>query len=109
MARGLFTAFSLTADGRSMVIDQGAYDHGVWAVPFDSARAGVFPESHRLARASSQTTGVISPDGARVLVRRTVPMLGMFDISPIIAFFIVWLLQHAVAGTLLRGFPIMFF
>jgi YggT family protein len=42
-------------------------------------------------------------------LRRTVPMLGMFDISPIIAFFIVWLLQHAVAGTLLRGFPIMFF
>jgi serine/threonine protein kinase len=76
MARGLFTAYSLTADGRTMVIDQGAYDHGVWALPFDSARAGAFPESHRLARASSQTTGVISPDGARVLVRRTVPMAG---------------------------------
>jgi hypothetical protein len=76
MARGLFTAFSLTADGRTMVIDQGAYDHGVWALPFDSARAGAFPESRRLARASSQTTGVISPDGARVLVRRTTPTPG---------------------------------
>jgi tRNA A-37 threonylcarbamoyl transferase component Bud32 len=76
MARGLFTAFSLTADGRTMVIDQGAYDHGVWAVPFDSARAGVFPEAKRLARASSQTTGVISPGGSRVLVRRTVPTAG---------------------------------
>jgi hypothetical protein len=59
-----------------MVIDQGAYDHGVWAVPFDSARAGVFPEARRLARASSQTTGIISPDGSRVLVRRTVPTGG---------------------------------
>jgi len=76
MARGLFTAYSLTADGGSMVIDQGAYDHGVWAVPFDVARAGRFPESGRLVRASSQTTGAIAPDGVRVLVRRTVPTTG---------------------------------
>jgi hypothetical protein len=74
MARGLFTAFSLTADGGAMVIDQGAYDHGVWAIPYDSVRAGRFPESRRLARASNQTTGALAPDGARVLVRRTVPM-----------------------------------
>jgi YggT family protein len=34
-------------------------------------------------------------------LRRIIPPLGMFDISPIIAFIIIWLFQAAVAGTLL--------
>ena len=42
-------------------------------------------------------------------LRRSLPLLGGFDLSPIIAFFVVWVLQAAVAGTLLRGFRIMFF
>ena len=42
-------------------------------------------------------------------LRRIVPLLGMFDISPIVAFFILWLCQAAVAGTLLRGWPVRFF
>jgi YggT family protein len=41
-------------------------------------------------------------------LRRMIPLVGMFDISPIIAFIIVWLLQAAVAGTLLRGWPVVF-
>ena len=42
-------------------------------------------------------------------LRRHVPAVGAFDISPIVAFIIIWLLQAAVAGTLLRGWPIVFF
>jgi YggT family protein len=42
-------------------------------------------------------------------LRRYVPPVGAFDISPIVAFVIIWLLQAAVAGTLLRGWQIMFF
>lgn len=38
-------------------------------------------------------------------LRRVVPPLGMWDISPIVAFLIVWLFQQAIAGTLLRGAP----
>ena len=34
-------------------------------------------------------------------LRRIIPPLGMFDISPIIAFIIIWVFQAAVAGTLL--------
>ena len=37
--------------------------------------------------------------------RIVIPPLGMMDISPIIAFFILWLFQSAIAGTLLRGAP----
>ncbi len=42
-------------------------------------------------------------------LRRTIPPVGMFDISPIVAFLILWLCQAAVAGTLLRGWRIQFF
>ena len=42
-------------------------------------------------------------------LRRIIPPLGMFDISPIVAFFILWLCQAAVAGTLLRSWPVRFF
>jgi YggT family protein len=35
-------------------------------------------------------------------LRRVIPPVGMFDISPFVAFIIVWLCQTAVAGTLLR-------
>lgn len=42
-------------------------------------------------------------------LRRMVPPLGTFDISPIVAFIILWLFQAAIAGTLLRGRPLLFF
>lgn len=35
-------------------------------------------------------------------LRRMLPTLGMMDISPIVAVLIIWLLQKAVAGTLLQ-------
>ena len=76
MAQGVFTAVSLTSDGGTMVIDQGSYDHAVFAVPFDSAMHGRFPDARRLARASTPVSGDISPDGSRLLVRRSVPVEG---------------------------------
>jgi YggT family protein len=36
-------------------------------------------------------------------LRRTIPPVGMFDISPFVAFIILWLFQAAIQGTLLRG------
>jgi YggT family protein len=42
-------------------------------------------------------------------LRRMVPLVGTFDISPIVAFVVVWLLQAAIRGTLLKGWPIVFF
>ncbi len=42
-------------------------------------------------------------------LRRWVPTVGMFDISPIIAFVILWIAQSIVASTLLRGWPVQFF
>jgi len=42
-------------------------------------------------------------------LRRFVPLVGMFDISPIIAFLILWVCQAAVARTLLAKWPLRFF
>jgi YggT family protein len=42
-------------------------------------------------------------------LRRMLPTVGMFDVSPIVAFLIVFVCQAAVAATLLRGWPISFF
>jgi len=42
-------------------------------------------------------------------LRRIVPTVGMFDISPLVAFLILWILQVAIAGTLLQGMPLRFF
>ncbi len=42
-------------------------------------------------------------------LRRYLPTVGMFDVSPIVAFLIVWICQAAVAATLLKGWPTTFF
>jgi YggT family protein len=42
-------------------------------------------------------------------LRRMVPPLGRFDISPIVGLVIIWIFQAAVAGTLLRGWQLVFF
>jgi YggT family protein len=42
-------------------------------------------------------------------LRRSIRPVGMFDISPIIAFLILWVLQATVAATLLKGWPVQFF
>jgi YGGT family. len=52
---------------------------------------------------------VNATDPLLVPLRRMVPTVGMFDISPIVAFIIIWLFQAAVAKTLLRGYPLGFF
>lgn len=42
-------------------------------------------------------------------LRRIVPPVGSFDISPLVAFIILWLVQAAIAGTLLAGYQVRFF
>lgn len=42
-------------------------------------------------------------------LRRIIPPLGWIDISPIVAFIILWLFQAAIEGTLIRGAPMQGF
>jgi YggT family protein len=52
---------------------------------------------------------VKATDPMLVPLRRIVPTAGAFDISPIVAFIILWVIQAAIAGTLLRGLRLVFF
>jgi hypothetical protein len=76
MATGLFTQFSLTADGAGLVRDEGTYDFTVWALAFSDVLAGKYADDRRLVHASSAVSATISPDGRRVLMRRVVPTGG---------------------------------
>jgi len=76
MARGLFTAFSLTGDGAGMVMDEGTFDFSVWSLPLADALKGTFPDDRRVAHASTAVFGAVSPDGASLLVLRTAPTAG---------------------------------
>jgi YggT family protein len=58
---------------------------------------GMVSYSNRIMRFLVNTTEpMLGP------LRRILPTLGPFDISPIVAFFILWLVQAAIGGTLLR-------
>ena len=76
MVTGLFTNFSLTADGEGMVMDEGVYDFSVWALDFANLLKGTYPDDRRVAHASSPVNATISPDGTRLIVRRSVPIGG---------------------------------
>ena len=59
---------------------------------------GMVSYSNRIMRFLVNTTEpLLGP------LRRIIPPLGMLDISPIVAFLILWLFQQAISGTLLRG------
>jgi YggT family protein len=51
---------------------------------------------------------VNATDPLLVPLRRIVPPFGMFDLSPMVAFILIMVLQTAVYGMLLRGWPIRF-
>jgi YggT family protein len=59
---------------------------------------GMVSYSNRIMRFLVNTTEpLLGP------LRRIVPPLGVFDISPIVAILIIWLFRTAIQGTLLRG------
>jgi hypothetical protein len=70
---GAFNGFSVTADGSALVIDDGTSNNSVWALDVANALKGEFPDSRRVIQASTRVSAAISPDGARLLVRRTMP------------------------------------
>ena len=69
---GMMTNFDVTADGSALVYDDGTYDYGVWDVDVADAFRGRLPDARRVLRSSSTFAVVTSPDGRRLLVRRTV-------------------------------------
>lgn len=65
---------------------------------------GQVSRANRVMRFLSNAT-----DPILLPLRRMVPTLGMIDISPIVAFLLIWLFQAAIRMTLLRGWPVNVF
>jgi hypothetical protein len=68
---GRFSAISVTSDGAAFAVDDGTFNFSVVAVPVADAFAKKFPEP--LIAASTFVNAIISPDGSRVLKRRSLP------------------------------------
>ena len=70
---GSFNNFSVTADGATLVIDDGTSDFQLWATDLADAVQNKLPENRRLLRASTKVGAQLSPDGQRLLLSRTLP------------------------------------
>jgi hypothetical protein len=70
---GIFTSFSVTADGTSLALDDGTYDFSAWAVDLADALHGKVPDARRVVRASTSVGAGMAPDGQRLLLWRTLP------------------------------------
>jgi hypothetical protein len=68
---GTFTGVSVTADGSQMMVDDGSFAFSATAGDVAAILKGSIPEP--LLAASSRALTVISPDGQRVLLLRTIP------------------------------------
>ncbi len=77
---GRFTGFSVSADGTALVVDDGTYQHSVYALELADALTGQFAERRRLLQASTALHADLSPDGHRVLLGRVIPAAsGIFE------------------------------
>jgi len=73
---GALTGLSVTADGSQMAVDDGSYSFTAIAAGFQDILRGNFPAGPPLLSTSSPVTAEVSPDGARILIRRTIPGAG---------------------------------
>ena len=70
---GRFTGLSVTADGTQMAVDDGSYNFTVVALGVPDLLAGKLPQGEPLLQASTNVGAQVSPDGARLLLRRVMP------------------------------------
>jgi hypothetical protein len=71
---GRFSNLSVTADGLQMAVDDGSYSFSVIAASLPDLLSGKLPAGAPLMQASNRVNAVVSPDGERLLLRRSVPV-----------------------------------
>ncbi len=70
---GRFSNLSVTADGTQMAVDDGSTTYSVIATGLPELMKGTLPSGAPLMQASTGVYASISPDGARILLLRSVP------------------------------------
>ena len=71
---GRFSNLSVTADGLQMAVDDGSYSFSVIAAGLPDLLKGTLPTGAPLMQASNRVNASVSPDGERLLLRRSVPV-----------------------------------
>ncbi len=64
-------AYSVTADGGTILFDEGISEYDGWAVDFDDGLRGSFSKNASVLHSTSLPKVEVSPDGTRLLVART--------------------------------------
>ena len=70
------SSLSVTADGNTMIYDEGISDESAWLVPLADVLANRFDEKNRVIRATSDVRGAVSSDGSIAVVGRSHPQGG---------------------------------
>ena len=70
---GRFSNLSVTADGAQMTVDDGSYTFSVIAASVPDLIKGTLPAGAPLMQASNRVGAYVSPNGARLLMSRSVP------------------------------------
>jgi hypothetical protein len=68
---GQMTSFDVTGDGGALVVDEGSSKYSGWTLDMRDALRGVFLENRRFLQSTAPLGLAISPDGNRLLVRRS--------------------------------------
>jgi len=80
---GQITRFTVTADGGSLVLDEGTAEYGVWAVDFRDALRGALADSRRVLESTTRLAIEVSPDGSRLLIKKDVDLTaGQLAVMP---------------------------
>ncbi|HXY29871.1 MAG TPA: protein kinase, partial [Gemmatimonadaceae bacterium] len=70
---GAVTSFDVTADGATLVVDEGVFERQAYALELRDALRGDFSPEHRIWRGSASLSTAISNDGSRVLAWTPTP------------------------------------
>ena len=67
---GAITAFDVTTDGGTVILDEGSAEFSAWAMELKDAFQGTFSDQHRRLRATTPIDAKLAPDGDALLIRR---------------------------------------
>ncbi len=73
---GRFTGFSVSADGATVAIDDGTYQHNVYALQLTDLLAGRFTDERRIVKSSTHLRAYASPDGKQIVLSQEIPGAG---------------------------------
>jgi eukaryotic-like serine/threonine-protein kinase len=76
------TGMSITADGGTVVFDEGTADLTAWKLPLSDVVTGKFADDKMLFRSTSNVVGTLSPDGRMIAIGREVSGGRQFSVRP---------------------------